>query len=91
MANRKVMDAVNTETGEKVYFNSHAGATFMTDGRTLESVVEDIEEDLAKRNIYAVDQANIDNATAYVTVTDFNNILKSINSILDKINGETNE
>lgn len=37
---RKVKDAVDLETGEKIYFRGHAQATFMSDGRTVEQAIK---------------------------------------------------
>lgn len=39
MGTRKVKDAVDLETGEKVYFKGHARATYMSDGRTVEDAI----------------------------------------------------
>lgn len=37
---RKVKDAIDLNTGEKVYFRGHAQATFMSDGRTVEQAIK---------------------------------------------------
>lgn len=37
---RKVKDAIDLKTGEKVYFRGHAQATYMSDGRTVEEAVK---------------------------------------------------
>lgn len=91
MANRKVMDAVNINTGEKVFFNAHAGATYMSDGRNVEDAIGDLKEDISERNIRAVEHINADEAPSYVTNAEFEQILQSINNALNKINGGTNE
>lgn len=39
MGTRTVKDAVNLETGEKIYFKGHAKATYMSDGRTVEDAI----------------------------------------------------
>lgn len=39
MSKRKIMDAQNPNTGEKIYFKSHAEATYMSDGRTVEDAI----------------------------------------------------
>ena len=36
---RKVKDAVNLTTNEKIYFKGHAKATYMSDGRTVEDAI----------------------------------------------------
>lgn len=39
MATRKIKDAKDLTTGEKIYFKGHAKATFMSDGRTVEDAI----------------------------------------------------
>lgn len=39
MSTRKIMDAKNTDTGELVYFKSHAKATYLSDGTTVEDAL----------------------------------------------------
>ena len=39
MGTRKVKDAIDLETGEKVYLKGHAKATYMSDGRTVEDAI----------------------------------------------------
>ena len=36
---RKVKDAKEITTGEKIYFKGHAKATYMSDGRTVEDAI----------------------------------------------------
>ena len=36
MSTRNIKDAKDLTTGELIYFKSHAQATFMSDGRTVE-------------------------------------------------------
>ena len=43
MSTRQIKDAVNHSTGELVYFKSHAKATFMSDGKTVEEAINNIE------------------------------------------------
>lgn len=43
MSTRQIKDAVNHSTGELVYFKSHAKATFMSDGKTVEEAINSIE------------------------------------------------
>lgn len=40
MSTRKTKDAVDLSTGEKVYYKSHAKATYMSDGRTVEDAIK---------------------------------------------------
>ena len=40
MEKRKIKDALDLDTGEKIYFRSHAEATYMSDGRTVEQAVK---------------------------------------------------
>lgn len=39
---RKVKDAVDLTTGEKIYFKGHAKATYLSDGRNVEDVLAEI-------------------------------------------------
>lgn len=39
MSTRKVKDAKDLETGEKIYFKSHAKSTYMSDGTTVEDAI----------------------------------------------------
>lgn len=90
---RTVMDAVNIETGEKIYFKSHAQATYMSDGQDVESVLNDINEDLKILNVIAVDQyQNNDNpgtATSYITNDEFSTVIENINRLLIEVYGES--
>lgn len=42
MSTRNIKDAKDLSTGELIYFKSHAQATFMSDGRTVEEAVSGI-------------------------------------------------
>ena len=42
MATRKIKDAKDIKTSELIYFRGHAGATFMSDGRTVEDAINNI-------------------------------------------------
>lgn len=46
MSTRKIKDAVNHGTGELIYFKSHAQATFMSDGSTVEDTINNIDSKL---------------------------------------------
>ena len=50
MSTRNIKDAKDLTTGELIYFKSHAQATFMSDGRTVEEAVSEIS---------AVDTSNL--------------------------------
>lgn len=43
MAKRKIKDAKDLSTNELIYFKGHAQATFMSDGRTVEEAINDID------------------------------------------------
>lgn len=53
METRTVKDAVNLETGEKIYFTGHAQATYMSDGRTVEDAISQSSGNGGGDNIYA--------------------------------------
>lgn len=40
MGTRKVKDAIDLQTKEKIYFRGHAEATFMSDGRSVEDAIQ---------------------------------------------------
>ena len=42
MSIRKVKDALDLETNEKVYLRGHAKATYMSDGRTVEDAINEV-------------------------------------------------
>ena len=50
MSTRNIKDAKDLTTGELIYFKSHAQATFMSDGCTVEEAVNEIS---------AVDTSNL--------------------------------
>ena len=41
MGNRKVKDAKDLDTGEKIYLKSHAKATYMSNGKSIEDALND--------------------------------------------------
>ena len=43
MATRKIKDAKDLSTNDLIYFKGHAQATFMSDGRTVEEAINDID------------------------------------------------
>jgi hypothetical protein len=44
MSNRKVKDAIDLTTGEKIYFKSHAASTFMNSGKSIEEAINEIPD-----------------------------------------------
>lgn len=42
MSTRKVKDAIDLETNEKVYLKGHAKATYMSDGRNVEDAINEV-------------------------------------------------
>ena len=88
---RVVMDAVNIETGEAIYFNSHAKATYLSDGRNVESVLTKIDGIIDDVNVSAVEHVSVDDAETYVTNADLDKIINNIKNALDKIIGVDEE
>lgn len=43
MSTRNIKDAKDLDTGELIYFKGHAQATFMSDGRTVEEAISNID------------------------------------------------
>ena len=41
MSHRKIKDAVDLTNDELIYFRSHAKATFMSDGKTVENAIQE--------------------------------------------------
>jgi hypothetical protein len=39
MGTRKIKDAKDLDTGEKIYLKGHAQATYMSDGSTVEDTI----------------------------------------------------
>ena len=51
MATRRIKDAKDLSTNELIYFKSHAKATFMSDGSTVEDTINNINLlDYIKKN-----------------------------------------
>lgn len=44
MSTRKIKDAKDLETGEKIYLKGHAKATYMSDGLSVEDAIKDLQE-----------------------------------------------
>lgn len=71
MSTRNIKDAKDLSTNEFIYFKGHAQATFMSDGRTVEEAINDIDTsgstpDLSNVVQYNEDgQAVIQNGTMY--------------------------
>ena len=51
MATRKIKDARDNSTNELIYFKGHAGATYMSNGATVEDTVNHI---LHNKNVYEI-------------------------------------
>lgn len=45
---RKVKDAIDLNTGEKVYFRGHAQSTYMSDGHNVESKLSDLSSEVSE-------------------------------------------
>lgn len=100
MATRKIKDAVDRQTNEKIYFRGHAQATFTSDGKNVEEKLEQIAESVGNKQDSISDLATIRSnaakgATAlqsvpseYVTETELANkgyaTTSAMNTALDK-------
>lgn len=47
MSTRQIKDAKDTKSGEKIYFKGHAKATFTSEGRTVEDVLNENKEQIS--------------------------------------------
>ena len=45
---RKVKDAVDLTTNEKIYFKGHAKATYLSDGRNVEEALGEVDTKIAE-------------------------------------------
>ena len=45
---RKVKDAVDLTTKEKIYFKGHAKATYLSDGRNVEEAIGEVDTKIAE-------------------------------------------
>jgi hypothetical protein len=63
MSTRQIKDAVNHSTGELVYFKSHAKATFMSDGKTVEEAINNIEIPTVPTKV-----SELENDSKYITI-----------------------
>ena len=59
MATRKVKDAKDLSTGELIYFKTHAKATYMSDGTTVEDAIP-------------TKVSQLTNDSGYITIDDLN-------------------
>lgn len=66
---RKVKDAFDKSTGEKVYFTGHASATYCSDGSTVEYTLSR----KVNTSEYQTDMANLN-----ATIGDINTALEEI-------------
>lgn len=60
MSTRKIKDAKDLSTNELIYFKGHAQATYMSDGRTVEEAINDIDTDGGTTDLSNVVQYNGD-------------------------------
>lgn len=44
---RKIKDAVDLTTKEKIYFKGHAKATYLSDGRSVEEALGEVDSKIA--------------------------------------------
>lgn len=71
MSTRNIKDAKDLSTNELIYFKGHAQATFMSDGRTVEEAINDIDTSGSTPDLSNVVQYNengqavIQNGTIY--------------------------
>lgn len=76
MSTRKIKNARDLESNELIYFKSHAQATFMSDGSTVEDVINEIKEteggDLS--NYVTTEQLNTSLSGKQDTITDLTDI-----------------
>lgn len=67
MNQRKVKDAIDLISGERVYFKGHAKATYMSDGKTVEDAINSIGTGGG-----GVSQEYVDNAIANAITSTIN-------------------
>ena len=65
MSTRQIKDAVNHSTGELVYFKGHAKATFMSDGKTVEEAINNIEIPTVPTKV-----SDLTNDSGFITIDD---------------------
>ena len=89
---RVVMDAVDIKTDKKIYFTGHANATYMSDGTTVETNINQTNnriDELSDLNIIAVTAGDgEDLAQEYVTLSEFTRNMDRLNELLDDILGD---
>lgn len=59
MSTRKVKDAQDLGSGELIYFKGHAKATYMSDGRTVEDAINDMQEGGGSGEVLKTTEAEI--------------------------------
>lgn len=64
MATRKIKDAKDINSGELIYFKSHAKATYMSDGRNVENIINDILSSGASVHYLDFDVADLESLLA---------------------------
>lgn len=65
MSTRQIKDAVNHSTGELVYFKGHAKATFMSDGKTVEEAINNIEIPTVPTKV-----SELENDSKFITINE---------------------
>jgi hypothetical protein len=83
MSTRKIKNARDLKTDELIYFKSHAQATFMSDGSTVEDTINDIKGngggDLS--NYVTTEQLNTSLSGKQDTITDLINIRSKVGMV----------
>ena len=78
---RSVMDAVNIDTNEKIYFNSYAPATYMADGRSAENAINSLDSKLTN----AIVEINSHFSSIEEDITDLNIDLGTKQDIIEDL------
>ena len=68
---RKVMDAIDLTTNEKVYYKGHAKATYLSDGRNVEDALSEVSDSLESK----VDSAFVNDAISAAISAAITNVL----------------
>lgn len=88
---RKVKDAVDLTTNEKIYFKGHAKATYLSDGRNVEEGISKKQDTIT--DLVVIREGASKGATAlqsvpatYATKTDVSNAIQS--AITNELNAD---
>lgn len=89
MSTRKIKNARDLESNELIYFKSHAQATFMSDGSTVEDAINEIKETggNSDANVQAIDTGDVidDINVEYATKVYVDGLVGDINTVLENI------